>query len=175
MGSSTCQFGEDDLFHNSREQADIRIASLQRTVLLKAVEQQRLKPEHVLEVCTLRLDRGRTEMYFISFPVSFLQKAKSQHRHTLSFPHLKRTPCDQLKANQGVKEFGQTEADISISVAVCIFSPPDFEMGFNAVKGMKVLHRILKYFLTFPEDAIWMRGKVTQVLMFECQFANSLT
>lgn len=37
---STCQFAEDDLLHNSRQQADIPVFSLQRAILFKAVKQQ---------------------------------------------------------------------------------------------------------------------------------------
>lgn len=52
----TSQFGQDDRLHNSRQQADISIPSLQNVVLLKAVKQQGLEPEHVLEICTLSLE-----------------------------------------------------------------------------------------------------------------------
>ena len=55
MGYSTCQFGEDDLLHNRRQQADVPVSSLQHAVLLEAVEQQRLKPQHVLKIGTLSL------------------------------------------------------------------------------------------------------------------------
>lgn len=68
--------------------------------------------------------------------------------------YLERVPRNQLQSDQRVKEFGQTEANVSISVAVRIFSPPHFKMGFDAVKRMKVLHYVLKYFLTFPDDTI---------------------
>lgn len=54
--SLTSQLGQDDRLHNSRQQADISISSLQNVVFLKAVKQQRLKPEHVLEICTLALE-----------------------------------------------------------------------------------------------------------------------
>lgn len=70
-GYSTCQFGEDDLLHNSRQQADISVSSLQHAVLLKAVKQQRLKPEHVLEICTLSLEKKEQRISeFTSSPIS---------------------------------------------------------------------------------------------------------
>lgn len=59
---ATCQFGEDNLLHDRREQADVAVAFLQRAVLLKAVKQQRLKPEHVLKVGALRLERSITRL-----------------------------------------------------------------------------------------------------------------
>lgn len=58
-GFATCQFGQDDLLHYRRQQADISISSLQSAVLLKAIKQQRLKPEHVLKICTLPLEREK--------------------------------------------------------------------------------------------------------------------
>lgn len=69
---STCQFGEDDLLHNSRQQADISISSLQSAVLLEAIKQQRLKPEHVLKICTLPLDKEwKEKMDFRGQPSNF--------------------------------------------------------------------------------------------------------
>lgn len=59
MYVSTCQFGEDDLLNNSWQQVDIPVSSLQSAVLLEAVKQQRLKPEHVLKVCTIGLVRKK--------------------------------------------------------------------------------------------------------------------
>lgn len=58
-GFATCQFGQDDLLHYRRQEADISISSLQSAVLLKAIKQQRLKPEHVLKICTLPLEREK--------------------------------------------------------------------------------------------------------------------
>lgn len=102
VGYSTRQLGEDDLLHNSGQQADIPVRSLQHAVLLEAVEQQRLKPEHVLEICTLILGRGgerekRQVDFRVVFPLSF-QKYKRSTK-SMRTPYLKRVPCDQLQAD----------------------------------------------------------------------------
>lgn len=54
----TRELGEDDLLHERRQQAVISVPFLQGRLLVEAVEEQRLEPEHVLEVFTLHLDRG---------------------------------------------------------------------------------------------------------------------
>ena len=91
--------------------------------------------------------------------------------HIRNTPYLEGVPCYQLQTDQGVKEFGQTEAYVSISVAVCVISPPHFKMGFDAVKRVKILHHVLKYFLTFPDDPVWMghRASVRHELNNVCQ------
>lgn len=71
--------------------------------------------------------------------------------------HLEWVPCNQLQTDQRIKEFGQTEADIRVSVAVCKVCSPHFKMGFDAVKRMEVFHDILKYFLALLDDALCRR------------------
>lgn len=71
--------------------------------------------------------------------------------------HLEWVPCNQLQTDQRVKEFGQTEADIRVSVAVRKVCPPHFKMGFDAVKRMEVFHDILKYFLALLDNALCRR------------------
>lgn len=57
---ATCEFGQDDLLHDGRQQAVVYVPPLQGGQLVKAVEQQRLEPDHVLKVFTLCLNRNRT-------------------------------------------------------------------------------------------------------------------
>lgn len=73
--------------------------------------------------------------------------------------HLEWVPCNQLQTDQRVKEFGQTEADIRVSVAVRKVCPPHFKMRFDAVKRMEVFHDILKYFLALLDDALCRRRR----------------
>lgn len=55
----TCKFGQDDLLHDGGQQAVVHVSLLQGAVLVEAVEQQRLEPDHVLEVFTLSLNRAK--------------------------------------------------------------------------------------------------------------------
>lgn len=48
--------------------------------------------------------------------------------------HLQRVPGDQLQTDQRVEKFGKTKADVGISVAVGVFSPPHFKMGLDVVQ-----------------------------------------
>lgn len=56
---ATCEFGQDDLLHDGGQQAVVHVPPLQGAVLVEAVEQQRLEPDHVLKVFTLCLNRNR--------------------------------------------------------------------------------------------------------------------
>lgn len=55
----TCEFGQDDLLYDGWQQVVVHVPPLQGAVLIEAVEQQRLEPDHVLEVFTLSLNRNR--------------------------------------------------------------------------------------------------------------------
>ena len=51
----TGQLGDQHLLHDGGQQVDIHVSGPQGPLLLTAVEQQRLEPQHVLKVGTLRL------------------------------------------------------------------------------------------------------------------------
>lgn len=156
---TTCQFGQDDLLHDGGQQADVHVSFLQSAELIKTVKKQRLKPEHVLEIFTLCLNRRKKNK--MDFRIQLWVKRKKKKPDTaetlMALLHLEWVPCNQLQTDQRVKEFGQTEADICVSVAVGKVCPPHFKMGFDAVKRMEVFHDILKYFLALLDDALCRR------------------
>lgn len=77
---------------------------------------------------------------------------------TTALAHLQRVPCDELQADQRVEEFGQTQADIGVPVAVGKVSPPHLEMGLDEVEGVEVFHHVLKHLLALFDDAICSGG-----------------
>lgn len=77
----------------------------------------------------------------------------------MGLTHLQRVPCDQLQADQRVKEFGQTQADVGVPVAFGKVSPPHLKMGLDEVERVEVLHHILKHLLALFDDAICSRGE----------------
>lgn len=72
----------------------------------------------------------------------------------MALAHLERVPCDQLQADQRIEEFGQTQADVGVPVAVRKVSPPHLKMGFDVVERVEVFHRILKHLFALFDDAI---------------------
>lgn len=72
----------------------------------------------------------------------------------MGLAHLERVPCDQLQADQRVEEFGQTQANVSVPVAVGKVSPPHLKMRLDVVEGVEVFHHIFKHFLALFDDAL---------------------
>lgn len=77
----------------------------------------------------------------------------------MGLAHLQRVPCDQLQADQRVEEFGQTQADVGVPVAVSKVSPPHLKMGLDEVERVEVFHHIFKHLLALFDDAICSRGE----------------
>lgn len=73
----------------------------------------------------------------------------------MALAHLEWVPCDQLQADQRIEEFGQTQTNIGVPVAVRKVPPPHLKMGLDVVERVEVFHHILKHLFALFDDAIY--------------------